>query len=116
MDDYRKQDQGEVWKAEYEDERLSIHKIAKRHHAPDTLVRDTLKNLGLDTGARIKERKVSRQGVAQALASGKTPKQLAAELGVTRATIYVAMRDIRSAASRVQLWPTPNGGFTDKEL
>ena len=115
MSDYS-QDQGEVWRAEYESERLSIHKIAKRHHAQDRLVYDTLRALGVDTGARAKERKVSRQDVAVALAAGKTPKQLAAELGVTRSTIYVAMRDVRSAASRVQLWPTPDGGFTDKEF
>lgn len=109
MSDYSNDPSG-VWRAEYEVEGLSCRAVAKRHGVPERLVYLTLRELGVDTGARTRERKIDRAAIAQARAAGRTPKQLAVEFKTSRAVIYNILGDFDRA-----LWediqPDPASDF-----
>ena len=101
MDDYRKQDQGEVWRTEYQDDGLTCREIGKRHGIPENLVYSALKELGVDTSARTRARKLDRAAIVAARAAGQSPKQIAETFGATRRTIY------RLLSTELQAGDTP---------
>ena len=103
MDDYRKQDQGEVWRTEYQDDGLTCREIGKRHGIPENLVYSALKELGVDTSARTRARKLDRAAIVAARAAGQSPKQIAETFKTSINVIYNTLSDMRR---------TPNTGDT----
>ena len=112
MDDYRK-DQSEVWAAEYQEQGLSCRAIGKRHSVPERLVYVTLRELGVDTGARRQELRLDRSAIAKARAAGVSPKQIAAELGTSAAVINNTLCLMKKARKTGDILPATEAGEDD---